>query len=280
MKKEKSDVTLSVVQSTIDQLDEFLKHISKLDDQSEFTLTQATVLERIYLNLIGIRELQSKVANVPHLKSALFLIMRSIISDVLTGLVFDHFRFNKKVITTLNKIHNYDYIKMNETLITERTKLFSNDSNHEKKTEENFAALRQMFTDYYSDNKLITKKHLLLKLKKEENILITDLSQDSKKYEFLKEIDINSALYGLKTHSIYLSMKVYAQYQHFSQYSDHLLNPINPEETTDYLRVLFYLMLSIEQISSNITQAEQNQIEDLRTLVQKNGKAIANIINK
>jgi ribosomal protein S21 len=223
-------------------------------------------------------EIQSKLTAIPHLKSSLFLILRAIISDVLTGLLFDHYRNDKEIIIALNDVHNHEFLKASDYVFKESETFYSKSTSviQEKYLQE----LKEHFPNHFegNSNKIKSKNELISKHKEKEYFkhLTTN---DKAKYEFLRDINKDSPLHNLKAHYIYLTMRTYSQYQHFSKKADVFVRPINIQETKDYLRNIFYLMLSIEQISSNLPEASSQNIEALRKLVQANGKSIANIIN-
>ena len=278
MNEEKSKVIIEVAGSTINQLNVFLKHITELKEISELTATQASILQRINLNLIGIREIQCKLTAIPHLKSSLFLILRAIISDVLTGLLFDHYRNDKEIIIALNDVHNHEFLKAGEFVFKESETFYSKSTGviQDKYLQE----LKEHFPNHFEENsnKIKSPKELISKHEGKEYFKHLT-TKDKDKYLFLRDINKDSPLHNLKAHYIYLSMRTYSQYKHFSKKADVFFRPINIQETKDYLSNIFYLMPSIEQISSNLPEASSQNIEALRKLVQANGKSIADIIN-
>jgi hypothetical protein len=279
MNKNQSAILSKVIRLTIDQLDQFLKSLSKISKPKEITKTQAIILERIYLNLFGVEVLQEKIEHIPQVKISLFVTMRAIISDMLTGFFFDRFHENTELVTRINNLHTREYLQFIEFIIKNELDFFPKISEKEKiiKINQELEKLRKEYTSFYkkekSDFKIKSAKELFGDFSLWPFDKNTSIS-DTQKFESLKYIDKESPLHNLKSHFIYIAYRIFSQYQHYSMNSENQLLPFDKQDLDIYRKVFIFLMMFIEQVSSNITEANSKEIEDLRKIVQQNAKAL------
>lgn len=276
MNESQSDILLNSIVTTRNQLDSFLKSLAKTAKPQKYTKTQGILLERIYLNLVGLEALQTKILTIGQMKSSLFLVLRAIISDMLSCLFYDLHKDNEKLITKINDLHSRDYFNSIDFIIENELDFTPLKENEKSKIiKESKEKLRKRNIHLYKgssfDSKLKSYKEILKDTKwpyKDSTI------SDKFKFEVIKNISEEHPIGNLKSHYIYLAYKVFSQHQHFSINSENQLLPISKPELILYKRTLIFLMMTIEQTSSNLKEANDEEIELLRKIIQKNARIL------